>query len=171
VNRSSVAAFEAVLNALGGRSVRPFSLMEGGLVATTRERTDPRRAADRAKGKIFCTERRIRVTIPRVRDCLMIKRRSTAHRLLFSLIACVLLCTIATSEIPELLTLRNDTSNDFTLRNPASAEGARVLSIVQQSAIQVVPQIEDFHTAPTIAVQDILPTDIPLFILNSILRT
>lgn len=101
----------------------------------------------------------------------MFSRRSTRLKLLFSLIACVLFCTIATSEIPELLTFRNDTSNDFTLRESASAEGARVLSIAKQSVNQVFMETEAFATELIITVEVRPPADPPLFILNSILRT
>jgi hypothetical protein len=90
--------------------------------------------------------------------------------LLFSLIVCVVFWPVATSEIPELLTFRNDTSNDFTLREPASAEGARILSTAHQSAIRVVLRAEDFHEELMVAVQDVLPADPPLFIFNSVIR-
>jgi hypothetical protein len=101
----------------------------------------------------------------------MIKRRSTANRFLFSLIASVLFCTIATSEIPELLTFRNDTSNDFTLRGSASAEQLHTLKTAKQCPIQVVTDTEasdEELSASTIEVTS--PTDPPIFILNSVLR-
>jgi len=101
----------------------------------------------------------------------MFSRSSSRTRLLFSLIACVLFCTIATSEIPELLTFRNDTSNDFTLREPASAEGARILSAAKQSVVQVFTETEAFATELMSIIEVTLPADSPLFILNSILRT
>lgn len=101
----------------------------------------------------------------------MFMRRSTRPRLLFSLIACVLFCTIATSEIPELLKFRNDTSNDFTLREPASAAGARLLSIAKQSVNQSFTETDVFAREQTTVVEDKTATDPLLFILNSILRT
>jgi hypothetical protein len=101
----------------------------------------------------------------------MFSRRSTRLNLLFSLIACVLLCTIATSEIPELLTFRNDTSNDFTLRESASAEGARVLNVAKQMVVQVSMETEAFATELVTTVEVAPPADLPLFLLNSILRT
>jgi hypothetical protein len=100
----------------------------------------------------------------------MFTRRFTLPVLLFSFVACVLFCTIATSEIPELLSFRNDTSNDFTLREPASAENARILSIAKQCVIQVFTETEDFAAKPTAAV-DASSADPPLFITNCTLRT
>jgi hypothetical protein len=101
----------------------------------------------------------------------MIKRRSTRPVLLLSLIACVLLCAIATAELPELVSFRNDTSNDFTLRGSASVEQLHSLKTAKQCPIQVVTDTEasdEELSASTIEVTS--PTDPPLFILNSVLR-
>ena len=101
----------------------------------------------------------------------MFKLRSTS-RVLFWLVACVLFCTIATAEIPELVTFRNNTSNDFTLRERASAESARALKTAKENAIQVTTTMEDRTADLPSKVEGTLPQvdDPPLFILNSVLR-
>lgn len=45
----------------------------------------------------------------------MFTHRSILDRLLLSLAVCFLLCGIASAEIPELLSLIDNTSNDFTI--------------------------------------------------------
>jgi len=48
--------------------------------------------------------------------------RSTLRRLFFSLVVCSLLCGIVSAELPELLSLTDNTSNDFTIRKANARE-------------------------------------------------
>jgi hypothetical protein len=45
----------------------------------------------------------------------MFSRRSTRSRLHIAVVATLLFCALAVVEFPELLNLKDDTSNDFTL--------------------------------------------------------
>jgi hypothetical protein len=104
----------------------------------------------------------------------MLIRRSTRHVFLFSLIACVLFCTMATAEMPELLSCTDDTSNDFTLRESASAESARAVSTAPQRVVErflatstqvfIPRRLVTLHNHPAAALS-------PLLILISVLRT
>ena len=106
------------------------------------------------------------------KDFVMRARRSTRHAFLFSLVACVLFCTMAASELPELLTVRNDTSNDFTLRESASSESTRAVSTAPQIVIQRFTAAEVFVLVQPVKVDDgTSAAEPPLFILNSVLRT
>jgi hypothetical protein len=49
----------------------------------------------------------------------MLSRRSIRSRILFSTVIGVLLCSVFATELPELLSLTDSTSNDFTLRDAA----------------------------------------------------
>ena len=55
-------------------------------------------------------------------------RSNSAHNLLLSFVACLLLCGVLTSEIPELVSLTDDTSNDFSIRKFGGRESATMLS-------------------------------------------
>src|ERR1700741_2457046 len=50
----------------------------------------------------------------------MFRRSRLLSKLLFSTIVCVLVCGVFASEIPEEITLTNDTSNDFILHSPTT---------------------------------------------------
>ncbi|MGB8524024.1 MAG: hypothetical protein WCD43_13750, partial [Candidatus Acidiferrales bacterium] len=45
----------------------------------------------------------------------MVSRRPTRSRLHIAVVAALLFCALALVEFPELLKLKDDTSNDFTL--------------------------------------------------------
>jgi hypothetical protein len=98
----------------------------------------------------------------------MVTRLSTAPVFLFSLVVCVFLCVIATAEIPELVSLRDDASNDFTLHERASAESV-VSSAAKQCAIQLFAETIGFAEVRTTTVEH-TSVERPLFILNSVLR-
>jgi hypothetical protein len=49
----------------------------------------------------------------------MFNRRSIHSRLLFATVIGVLLCSVFATELPELLSLTDRTSNDFTIRDAA----------------------------------------------------
>jgi hypothetical protein len=102
----------------------------------------------------------------------MLARRSTLAVLLLSCLASLLSCVIMLEEIPELLSLTDNTSNDFTVCKAPSAEGVQVLSVAKQGAIEVFARAVE-HVAAEFwksTFQDTTPTYSPLFIVNSVLR-
>jgi hypothetical protein len=102
----------------------------------------------------------------------MFARRSTFAVLLLSCFACWLSCTIMFREIPELLSLTDDTSNDFTVRKAASTEGVHVLSVEKQGAIRIFTRAVEHVAAEllTNSLQDTTPTHSALFIVNCVVR-
>jgi hypothetical protein len=102
----------------------------------------------------------------------MFERRSTFAVLLLSCLACWLSCVIVLEEIPELLSLTDNTSNDFTVRKAASAECVHVLSVEKQGAIKTLARATE-QVATELwknTFQDTTPTRSALFIVNSVLR-
>jgi hypothetical protein len=102
----------------------------------------------------------------------MFVRRLTFAVVLLSGLACWLSCVIVLEEIPELLSLTDNTSNDFTVRKAASAEGVHVLSVAKQGAIKIFARAVE-HLAAELrksSFQDATPTCSALFIVNSVLR-
>jgi hypothetical protein len=79
----------------------------------------------------------------------MFARHSILIRLLLSCLACCLCCVIVFGELPELLSLTDNTSNDFAMRRAASAEAIHVLSVAKQCAVQIFARaVEYFGGAP-----------------------
>ncbi len=68
----------------------------------------------------------------------MLRHRSRLAWLLFSVMACVVVCGVALSEIPECLTLVNDTSNDFTIRRAGTSESSSLLKAAAQWTTRLV---------------------------------
>ena len=102
----------------------------------------------------------------------MFARRSTFTPLLLSCLACWLSCLLVFGEFPELLSLTDNTSNDFAIRTAVSAEGVHALSVAKQGAIQIFAKTV-VHISAELwksAVQDTSPTRSALFIVNSVLR-
>ena len=102
----------------------------------------------------------------------MMIHRSMFLRMLFSFVVCLLLCAIVSAEIPEFLSLMDNTSNDFTVRKPASVERTRVLGVAKQLAMQVAVNAVARGTIvfQVPANKDASPTGCGLFLLNSVLR-
>jgi hypothetical protein len=108
-----------------------------------------------------------------IRDCAMFGRRSTFAVLLLSCLACWLSCAIVSEEIPELLSLTDNTSNDFTVRKAASAECVHVLRVEKQGAIKILARAAAEQVAAELwksTFQGTTPTRAALFIVNSVLR-
>lgn len=59
----------------------------------------------------------------------MRRNQSTFTRLLLSLVVCMLLGAIVSAELPELMTLSDNTSNDFTGRKAGSRECIGMLDL------------------------------------------
>jgi len=62
----------------------------------------------------------------------MVRSRSRIARFLFYALTCALICAVFASELPEQLTLTNDTSNDYTLRSPRLPKSVQPQSSVRQ---------------------------------------
>jgi hypothetical protein len=102
----------------------------------------------------------------------MFTRHSGFTPLLLCCLACWLSCVIVFGELPELLSLTDNTSNDFAMRRAAPAEGVHVLSVAKQGAIPIVARAVK-HIAAELrksTVQDTSRTRSALFIVNSVLR-
>ena len=94
-------------------------------------------------------------------------------KLFISAIVFFLLSGIVATELPELLTLTDNASNDFTLCRASSVEGVRVFSAAKQGAIRFAVRAVVAHGAvelATVAVKGASPTRSGLFILQSVLR-
>jgi hypothetical protein len=102
----------------------------------------------------------------------MFGRCSIFAVLLLSCIACWLSCAIVLEEIPELLSLTDNTSNDFTLRKAASAECVHVLTVEKRPAIKILARAAEQVAAELwkSTFQGTTPTRSALFIVNSVLR-
>jgi hypothetical protein len=103
---------------------------------------------------------------------MMVRRRSILSRQFLFLLACVLICAVFVSELPEDLTLTNDTSNDYTLRPPTFLRGVQTLSVAKQDAgllLTSVPRPAVPQTWSVVA-QNNSPLQESLFILHSVLR-
>jgi len=104
-------------------------------------------------------------------EIVMFARHSTLIPLLLSCLACWLSCVIIFGEFPELLSLTDNTSNDFAMRRAASAEGIHVLGVAKQGAVQIFARAVE-HSAELRegTFEDTSPTRSALFIINSVLR-
>jgi hypothetical protein len=104
--------------------------------------------------------------------------RSILARLFFTAVACLLLCGIVSAEIPELLSLTDDTSNDFTIRKAGSAECAATLSAAGHESVPMNPMnmmnMMEFecggHTLCADSLWGAEAISAELFILHSVLR-
>lgn len=101
----------------------------------------------------------------------MFARRSIFVRLLLSCVACCLSCVIVFGELPELLSLTDNTSNDFAMRRAASAEGVHLLSVAKQGVVQIFAKAVEYSAElPESTVEDTSSPRSALFIINSVLR-
>ena len=93
-------------------------------------------------------------------------------KLLFSMIACVLVCGVFASEIPEEITLTNDTSNDFVLRSPPILKSPQALGSARQDArfFQSIPAPDSLVQFSAFVFDVPSPIGQALFILHSALR-
>jgi hypothetical protein len=103
----------------------------------------------------------------------MLMHRSILARLLFPAAVCLLLCGIVSAELPECLSLKDDTSNDFTVRKAASAVNIPLLNAAKQWPIQFHVEREKLSAAEpcTSTLADALSIPAMVFILHSVLRT
>lgn len=100
--------------------------------------------------------------------------RSKIRKLLVSSLLSILLCGIVASEFPELLTLTDNTSNDFTIRK-TNIDGLGVLPDAGRPVR--IADVNSSLPAATLLHSRLIPFEkaapVPseLFILHSILRT
>jgi hypothetical protein len=102
----------------------------------------------------------------------MSRKRRILAKLLFSAIACVLVCGVFASEIPEEITLTNNTSNDFVLRSPTILKSPQALGSARPDAgfFQSSPAPDSSVQFSAFVFDDPTPAAQSLFILHSALR-
>jgi len=103
----------------------------------------------------------------------MTHARSVLTQFVLSLVACLLICAVFASELPEQLTLTYDTSNDYTLRSPTHPKIPRTLGSVGQTARLFMTRGSVRHPSQFLSLNTegrALQAQ-GLFILYSVLRT
>jgi hypothetical protein len=102
----------------------------------------------------------------------MSRRRIASAGLLAPLVASLLILGIVATELPELVSLVDDTSNDFVVRNASHKECAPAFTSPSHSFLQ--PEINHFRfdarqeRATSFVVAELDPSE--LFLLHSVLR-
>ena len=102
----------------------------------------------------------------------MARPRCQIVRFLFCVVVCVLIWAAFSSELPELLTLTNDSSNDYTLRSPAFKNVGTLRSLRRDTGSLVVaaPLPSAWHfLLPAPRITSLQAQS--LFPLHSVLRT
>ena len=103
----------------------------------------------------------------------MSRHKSRVVRFLFYTLACVLMCAAFASELPEQLTLTNDTSNDYSLRPSTSLKSIQKLNSLRQDPsffVATAPQHTSWRSLLSVPGRASLQAE-SLFILHSVLRT
>jgi len=98
--------------------------------------------------------------------------RSILGRLLFSSAVCLLLVAFLAAEVPELLSLTDETSNDFTVRKASGREVTPTLSAVIQRSANLDTENFD-HKGCACDARIFRDTEIvfsDLFVLHSVFR-
>ena len=104
---------------------------------------------------------------------IMLRHQSTFLRLLLSLTVCLLLSAILTAELPELLTLSDNTSNDFTGRKAGSRECIGTLDFAVHKSVSsdAMNFRYDAQTDSASLLANAGPNSYGLSVLYSVLRT
>jgi hypothetical protein len=103
----------------------------------------------------------------------MPRPRSKVARVFFCSLACVLICVVFASELPEQLTLTNETSNDYALRPSICLKTIQTLSSLKQNSsffIATARPFSSLRSLSSVPRAASLQTE-SLFILHSVLRT
>jgi hypothetical protein len=107
-------------------------------------------------------------------DGVMVRPRSRIIMFLFYVLACVLMCAALASELPEQLTLTNDSSNDYTLRSSTFLKDIQVVTAPRQdtgSFLTIVsPPPPSWHSLSADPEGGLVQAQ-SLFILHSVFRT
>jgi hypothetical protein len=105
----------------------------------------------------------------------MRRRRSLQSRILFCTVIGMLLCSIFATEIPELLSLTDSTSNDFTVTVRDAATRASVTHTSTQAGTSNAFDLNHFVDAAGLlhshAHENTTPVSADLQYLHSVLRT
>jgi hypothetical protein len=103
----------------------------------------------------------------------MFRRRSISAKMLVPIIASMLLCGIVAAEFPELLSLVDNVSNDFTIRKAGSAECAPMLRAANHKPIPLNRKDSEYgtHIRWAATFGDAKPPSSELFVFHSVLRT
>lgn len=102
----------------------------------------------------------------------MSRRRHTSARLLIAVLASLLILGIFSAELPELLSLLDNTSNDFVVRKVSRGECAPRLTMASHGSVLLVmansggSRHADFAAAFVGA--EVISSE--LFVLHSVLR-
>jgi hypothetical protein len=100
-------------------------------------------------------------------------QKSKVARFLFYALACLLICAAFASELPEQLTLTNDTSNDYSFRPSTSVKNIRPLNSLRQDSsffVTTAPQHTSWRSLLSVLGRASIQAE-SLFILHSVLRT
>jgi len=103
----------------------------------------------------------------------MVRARSRIARFLFCALTCIVIGAIFASELPEQLTLTNDTSNDYALRSPLLPKRFQTQSSMRQGVplgLLCETPLALLPSSPPVARDCPLRTQ-SLFLLHSVLRT
>ena len=106
-------------------------------------------------------------------DEAMVSSESRIARFLFYALTCALICTVFASELPEQLTLTNDTSNDCALRSPTILKTVQALTGVKLRLGPLVSSVPPQNRSqfPAVSNHGGSPKECDLSILLSVLRT
>lgn len=103
----------------------------------------------------------------------MVIRRSGSVKTLLPMIVGLLLCGLVTAELPEILSLTDNTANDFTIRKAPTPQTAPNLSAASYNSSRL--STKGFEYSEQVNRRGILidwkPTSSSLFILLCALRT
>ena len=103
----------------------------------------------------------------------MPSRRPGSSKILVPIIVGLLLCGLVTAELPELLSLTDNTSNDFTVRKasaPQSTANACAASY-NSSRLNTKGFVHNQQVSRIAAFDNVKPASSSLFILLCTLRT
>ena len=102
----------------------------------------------------------------------MVRPTSRIARILFYVLACVLMCAALASELPEQLTLTNDSSNDYTLRSSTFLKNIQTVTALGQDMgfFIVAPPGPLWHSLSAVPEGGSAQAQ-NLLILHSVLRT
>jgi hypothetical protein len=100
----------------------------------------------------------------------MSAHRSTLAQLLISFAVCLLFCTIISAEVPELMSLTDNASNDFTIHKTVNREFAQTLNAVAHTPVLLGTEPSECTTCASFPASTETPSS-PLFLLHSVLRT
>jgi hypothetical protein len=103
----------------------------------------------------------------------MPRHKSRVVRFLLYALVCVLICAAFALELPELLTLTNDTSNDYSFLPSTSLKSIQTLNSLRQDSSFFVTTAQQ-HTSwrSLLSVPGLASLQVEsLFILHSVLRT